>query len=95
MPARENRPAAGDTAKQMVLGTVLGSAHLLAQSGKEPQNCGKMVTSPGGTTAEAIQTFEKEDSPKTIYKAVKSRLRKIPRIGPGPNPSRPESASDG
>jgi len=35
-----------------------------------------MVTSPGGTTAEAIQTFEKEDFPEIIYKAVKAAYEK-------------------
>jgi pyrroline-5-carboxylate reductase len=72
-----------DTAKQMVLGTVLGSAHLLAQSGKEPAELRKMVTSPGGTTAEAIQTFEKEDFPETIYKAVKAAYEKSQKLGQG------------
>jgi len=67
-----------DTAKQMVLGTVLGSAHLLAQSGKEPAELRKMVTSPGGTTAEAIQTFEKKTFPMSSIKLSKP-LTKNPR----------------
>jgi pyrroline-5-carboxylate reductase len=70
-----------DMAKQMVIGTVLGSGHLLAQSGKEPAELRKMVTSPGGTTAEAIQTFEKEDFPEIIYKAVKSAYEKSQKLG--------------
>jgi pyrroline-5-carboxylate reductase len=70
-----------DTAKQMVIGTVLGSGHLLAQSGKEPAELRKMVTSPGGTTAEAIQTFEKEDFPEIIYKAVKAAYEKSQKLG--------------
>ena len=72
-----------DTAKQMVLGTVVGSTHLLAQSGKEPAELRKMVTSPGGTTAEAIQTFEKEDFSETVYKAVKAAYEKSQKLGQG------------
>jgi pyrroline-5-carboxylate reductase len=42
-----------------------------------------MVTSPGGTTAEAIQTFEKEDFSDVIYKAVKAAYEKSQKLGQG------------
>ena len=72
-----------DTAKQMVMGTVLGSAHLLAQSGKEPAELRKMVTSPGGTTAEAIQTFEKGGFSDLVHQAVKAAYEKSQKLGQG------------
>ena len=52
-----------DMAKQMVMGTLLGAGHLAAQSDKEPAELRRMVTSPGGTTAEAIALLKKAASP--------------------------------
>jgi pyrroline-5-carboxylate reductase len=70
-----------DMAKQMVMSTVLGSAHLLAQSGKEPAELRKMVTSPGGTTAEAIAAFEKGNFSELIQQAVKAACEKSQKLG--------------
>ena len=69
--------------KEMVLGTVLGSSHLVAQSGKEPAELRKMVTSPGGTTAEAIQTFEKGNFSNLVYQAIKAAYEKSQKLGQG------------
>jgi pyrroline-5-carboxylate reductase len=69
--------------KEMVLGTVLGSSHLIAQSGKEPAELRKMVTSPGGTTAEAIQTFEKGNFSNLVYQAIKAAYEKSQKLGQG------------
>ena len=46
-----------DMAKEMVIGTVLGAGHLVAQSGQRTGGTPQMVTSPGGTTAEAIHNI--------------------------------------
>ena len=70
-----------EMAKEMVLGTVLGSGHLVTQSGKEPAELRKMVTSPGGTTAEAIATFEKGDFSELVYQAIKSAYEKSKKLG--------------
>jgi pyrroline-5-carboxylate reductase len=70
-----------EMAKEMVLGTVLGAVHLLAQSGKEPAELRKMVTSPGGTTAEAIQTFEKGGFSELVLQAVKAAYEKSQKLG--------------
>jgi pyrroline-5-carboxylate reductase len=72
-----------DTAKQMVMGTLLGSAHLAAQSDKEPAELRRMVTSPGGTTAEAITTFEKGNFSELVYQAVKAAYEKSQKLGQG------------
>ncbi len=38
--------------------TLIGSAHMLIESGMDPQALMDMVTSPGGTTQEAIRVFK-------------------------------------
>jgi len=48
-----------EVAQKLVMQTLLGSSHLLKTSGKSAQELRRMVTSPGGTTAEAIGVFEK------------------------------------
>jgi pyrroline-5-carboxylate reductase len=49
----------GEVAQELVLQTMLGSGHLLQKSGRSPAELRKMVTSPGGTTAAALNEFEK------------------------------------
>ena len=72
-----------ETAKEMVIGTVLGAGHLVAQSGKEPADLRRMVTSPGGTTAEAIATLEKGGFSDLVYQAVKAAYEKSQKLGQG------------
>ena len=47
-----------DTATQLVVQTMLGSAKLLRESGEHPTVLRERVTSPGGTTAAAIRQLE-------------------------------------
>jgi pyrroline-5-carboxylate reductase len=70
-----------DMAKEMVIGTVLGAGHLIEQSGKEPSELRRMVTSPGGTTAEAIHKFEESGFSNLIYQAVKAAHEKSRQLG--------------
>lgn len=70
-----------DMAKQMVMGTLLGAGHLAAQSDKEPAELRRLVTSPGGTTAEAITTFEKGGFSELMYQAVKAAYEKSQKLG--------------
>ncbi|MFZ2752214.1 MAG: pyrroline-5-carboxylate reductase, partial [Lysobacteraceae bacterium] len=46
------------TARALVLETVLGAARMLTESGEDPAELRRRVTSPGGTTQAAIETFE-------------------------------------
>src|SRR4030042_1310817 len=55
-----------DTALALVLQTMLGSGHLIQRSGKEPAELRRMVTSPGGTTAEALAQFEKGEFARLV-----------------------------
>ena len=52
----EGLPA--EAARTLVLETVLGAARMLTESGEDPAELRHRVTSPGGTTQAAIETFE-------------------------------------
>ena len=45
-------------AKELAIQTTLGSAHMVEKVGKHPAELRNMVTSPGGTTAEALAQLE-------------------------------------
>ena len=53
---REGLPA--DAARTLVLQTVLGAARMLTEGDADATELRKRVTSPGGTTQAAIETFE-------------------------------------
>ncbi len=52
----EGLPA--DAARILVQETVLGAARMLTESGEDPAELRRRVTSPGGTTQAAVETFE-------------------------------------
>jgi len=70
-----------DIAQELVLETVLGSGHLIQKSGKEPAELRRMVTSPGGTTAEALLQLEKGDFVGLLAQAVSAAHEKAKRLG--------------
>lgn len=59
-----------DMALSLALKTFLGSATLATESGKHPAELRNMVTSPGGTTAEALLTLEEEGFRGIVINAV-------------------------
>ena len=75
---------ARDVARELVLQTMLGAGHLIRQSGKEPSELRRMVTSPGGTTAEALRQFEKGDLAGLVRQAVMAAYRRAQELGSGP-----------
>ncbi|MFC1916202.1 pyrroline-5-carboxylate reductase [Chloroflexota bacterium] len=70
-----------DVAEELVLQTMLGSGHLIQKSGKSPAELRKMVTSPGGTTAEALLQFEKGDFSNLVRQAVTTAYNKAKQLG--------------
>lgn len=68
-----------ETAKLLAMQTVHGAASLAAQSGTEPAELRKQVTSPNGTTAAALSVLMDGDRLKTLVTdAVEAaRLRSI------------------
>ena len=54
----EAMQAAAEAARTLVLETVLGAARMLTESGEPAGELRRRVTSPGGTTQAAVETFE-------------------------------------
>lgn len=72
---------AEDTAQELVLQTMLGSGQLLKKSGKSPAELRRLVTSPGGTTAAALQQFEDGNFKKLVQQAVTAAYRRARELG--------------
>ncbi len=70
-----------DMAEELVLQTLLGSGHLIQKSGKPPAELRRMVTSPGGTTAEALLKLEEGGFSDLIKQAVAAAYNKAQRLG--------------
>ena len=70
-----------DMARMLALQTVLGSASLTQQTGKHPAELRDMVTSPGGTTAEALLALEQGGFRATIGNAVLAAYKKSVELG--------------
>ncbi|MES0279227.1 MAG: pyrroline-5-carboxylate reductase, partial [Dehalococcoidales bacterium] len=70
-----------DTAKQLVLETVAGSAAFAEKSGKELSELKRMVTSPGGTTAAALEVLDEGRLSELIKKAVAAAHRRAGELG--------------
>jgi pyrroline-5-carboxylate reductase len=70
-----------DTAKELVLQTMLGSGQLIEKSGKPPAELRRMVTSPGGTTAEALLQLEKGGFNSLVRQAVTAAYKKAKELG--------------
>ena len=68
-------------ARELVLETLLGSGQLVQKSGKEPSELRRMVTSPGGTTAEALLEFEKAGFAALVLQAVTAAYNKARSLG--------------
>ena len=68
-------------AQALVLETVLGSGHFVQRSGKPLAELRRMVTSPGGTTAEALLQFEKGGFSELVKQAVAAAYEKAKRLG--------------
>ena len=56
--AAKGQGLSDDAARKLVLQTILGAARMLTESGEAPAELRRRVTSPGGTTHAAVETFE-------------------------------------
>jgi pyrroline-5-carboxylate reductase len=68
-------------AEEMVLQTMLGSGQLLQKSGKPPAELRRNVTSPGGTTAQAVRVFEEGALADLVREAVRAAYRRAQELG--------------
>ena len=70
-----------DMAKELVQETMLGSVKFAMESHKHPAELRNMVTSPGGTSAEAIYQMEKGTLRTVLSKAVYAAYRRAVELG--------------
>ena len=70
-----------DMSRKLVLQTVVGSARLVDESGRHPADLKDMVTSPGGTTAEALMAFEQGGFRGVVMDAVSAAYEKSKALG--------------
>ena len=59
-----------ETARLLVQQTALGAAKIALESAESPEQLRKRVTSPGGTTQRAIETFEQGGFTELVTKAL-------------------------
>ena len=70
-----------EMARKLTLQTVLGSAKLTQETGKHPAELRDMVTSPGGTTAEALRELEAGGFRATVLDAMTAAYEKAKQLG--------------
>ncbi len=70
-----------DLAASMALQTVLGSARYAESTGKHPAELRNQVTSPGGTTAEALRALEAGSFRADVLDAVVAAYEKSKALG--------------
>ena len=70
-----------EIAKELVQQTMLGSVLFAIESHKHPAELRNMVTSPGGTSAEAIYQMEKGTLRTVLSKAIHAAYRRAVELG--------------
>lgn len=70
-----------EMSKELVQETMLGSVKFAIESNKHPAELRNMVTSPGGTSAEAIYQMEKGTLRTVLSKAVHAAYRRAAELG--------------
>ncbi len=66
---------------QLAIQTVLGSTQLVKDTGIHPAELKDMVTSPGGTTIEALRSFEDGGFRALVFSAVNAAYEKSKTLG--------------
>jgi pyrroline-5-carboxylate reductase len=70
-----------DEAALLAATTFVGSAQLLAQQNLDPAELRRRVTSPGGTTAAALDSFTKSSFPAIVAQAVRAAADRSRELG--------------
>jgi pyrroline-5-carboxylate reductase len=69
-----------DIVQKLVMQTILGSAYTVQRAGKHPAELRDMVTSPGGTTTEALLQLEKGGFRSLLLEAVAAAYDKAKHL---------------
>ena len=70
-----------EVSRQLVVGTILGSARMMAETDEEPADLRAAVTSPGGTTAAAVRTLEFKAVRSAFIEAVAAATERSRQMG--------------
>jgi len=70
-----------ETAQKLVIETVAGSVDVMKKMGKHPAELRNMVTSPGGTTTEALLRLESGGLRSLVINAVSAAYEKAASLG--------------
>ena len=81
--AGEAQGLAPDTARALVLQTLLGAARMLSESGESAATLRQRVTSPGGTTQAAIESFEAGGFRELVAGAIAAATRRGRELAAG------------
>lgn len=72
-----------DVATELIVQTMLGSAKMLRDTGKHPVELREMVTSPGGTTIEAIRHLEEAGVRAAFLNAIDAARKRSAELARG------------
>ncbi|MGH8897154.1 MAG: pyrroline-5-carboxylate reductase [Egibacteraceae bacterium] len=77
-----------DTATELIVQTMVGSAKMLRDTGRHPVELRESVTSPGGTTIAAIRVLEREGVRAAFLDAIEAAKLRSEELGAvsAPNP---------
>ncbi|MBN1366346.1 MAG: pyrroline-5-carboxylate reductase [Dehalococcoidales bacterium] len=70
-----------EEAEKLALQTLVGATHLLQKSDKTSAELRRAVTSPDGTTAAAIEQFEKGNFTGLVTQAIEAALKRAKELG--------------
>lgn len=71
------------TSRALAIQTILGAAHMLAETGEEPETLRAAVTSPGGTTAAGLRVLESRAARSAFLEAVAAATERSRELGRG------------
>jgi pyrroline-5-carboxylate reductase len=71
-----------DDARTLAVQTAIGTTGLL-ETGMSPSKLREMVTSPGGTTAAGLETFEEKGFKDTVASAIEAARNRAEELGKG------------
>ena len=72
-----------DVSTELIIQTMLGSAKMLRDTGKHPVELREMVTSPGGTTIEAIRHLEEAGVRAAFLNAIDAAKKRSEELAQG------------
>lgn len=70
-----------ETARLLTIQTALGAARMALESDDDPQTLRRRVTSPGGTTEQAVRTLEEGQIRELVERAVRAAAVRADELG--------------